>query len=517
MITILAAIVVLALTMYYTANRRFSEYVTKVEMGQLDELTAALASLYQEKHSWEQFREDPGVWFQFLWVYLPEGSGYPFPPPPPLPPQGRRPPEGREDKEFSSGGPSPPPQGPPEDGRIHEYAGKAAARTAPYGPPFPPPGRGPFGTLPPLPERGFIGPRLALFDENKQRVAGASGLPVRSYVVRPVTIGGRTIGSLGLMPLKHGAHPLELAFIREQTRAGWLAGLCVFVLAGLISYFLSKHLLSPIKKLTQAAEDLSSLRFGTRIDVRTGDELGQLANAFNIMAQSLEKNETLRKQWTSDVAHELRTPLAILRGEIEAMQDGVREMNSERLGSLHEETNRIGKLVDDLHVLFVADSENLVQRRLPVKPLVVLREVVGTFETRLEQAGVHLEGPPNEDKSAVIVGDEDRVRQLFANLIENTVRYTDSPGVLRINHYCSVEKLTLVFEDSPPGVPSEALDRIFDRLYRVDRSRSRALGGSGLGLSICKEIVMGHGGAIRASHSSLGGLLISIEFELMKT
>jgi two-component system sensor histidine kinase BaeS len=114
------------------------------------------------------------------------------------------------------------------------------------------------------------------------------------------------------------------------------------------------------------------------------------------------------------------------------------------------------------------------------------------------------------------MGDADRLRQLFANLIENTVRYTDSPGILRINHYCSFQKLTLVFEDSSPGVPSEVLDRIFDRLYRVDKSRSRALGGSGLGLSICKEIVIGHGGTISASHSSLGGLLISMEFALVK-
>jgi two-component system sensor histidine kinase BaeS len=318
------------------------------------------------------------------------------------------------------------------------------------------------------------------------------------------------------MPLKHGSHPLELAFLEEQTRAICLAGFCVFALAGLISFFLSKHFLAPIKKLTQAARELSSLNFGTQIDVRTSDELGQLANTFNSMAQALEKNEILRKQWTSDVAHELRTPLAVLRGEIEAMQDGVREISSERLGSLHDETDRIGKLVDDLHLLFVADSKNLVQQKHPVKPLAILRDVIGTFETRLTQAGIQLEAHSIEDQSAVITGDEDRLRQLFANLIENTIRYTNSPGVLRINHYCSLQKLTLVFEDSPPGVPSEALDRVFDRLYRVDKSRSWALGGSGLGLSICKEIVSGHGGAIRAANSSLGGLLISIEFQLIR-
>jgi two-component system, OmpR family, sensor histidine kinase BaeS len=499
MITILASIVVLALIMYFSANRRFSEYVTKVEMGQLDDLATALGSLYQEKQTWEQFRDNPSLWLRFIWLYLPETAGYPSPPPP----FGPRPAEGHTEKDFSSGDSLTRSRDLPENGYPGKFGEKGESRTGPLGPP------------PPPPRRESIGPRLALFDENKQLVAGPPGLPVRGYTLRPIEINGRNIGWLGLMPLKHGSHPLELAFLQEQTRAIYLAGFCVFALAGLISFFLSKHLVAPIKKLTQATEDLTSLNFGTHIDVQTRDELGQLANTFNSMTQALEKNETLRRQWISDVAHELRTPLAILRGEIEAMQDGVRDISPQRLASLHDETNRIGKLVDDLHLLFVADSKNLVQKKHPVKPLAILCDVIGTFETRLKQAGIELEAHSIEDQSAVIMGDEDRLGQLFANLIENTIRYTDSPGVLRINHYCSLQKLTLVFEDSPPGVPSEALDRVFDRLYRVDKSRSRALGGSGLGLSICREIVSGHGGAIRAAHSSLGGLLISIEFQLV--
>ncbi|MGO9120264.1 MAG: ATP-binding protein [Desulfomonilaceae bacterium] len=501
MITILAAIVVLALIMYFSANWRFSEYVIKVEMGALDDLVAGLASVRQEKQSWEQFRENPESWLRFIWLYLPEPYGFP---PPPFP-GGPRQAEDRGERSFSPGDTSARPPGRLENRYIQEFDGKETLRTGPPGPP-------PF-----LPRRESFGPRLALFDENKQLVVGPPGLPARAYVVRSINISGETVGWLGLMPLRHGSHPLELAFIQEQTKAIFIAGFCVFVLAGLISFFLSKHILSPVKKLTEAAKELSSLRFATKIDVRTSDELGQLASAFNSMAQALEKNETLRKQWTSDVAHELRTPLAILRGEIEAMQDGVREVSAERLASLHDETNRIGKLVDDLHVLFVADSENLVQQKHPVKPLDMLQQVIGTFETRLTQAGIRLEAHSIDDQSAVIMGDQDRLRQLFANLIENTIRYTNPPGVLRINHYCSLQELTLVFEDSAPGVQQEALDRIFDRLYRVDKSRSQASGGSGLGLSICKEIVIGHGGAIRSSHSSLGGLLISIEFPLMRT
>ncbi|MFA6222604.1 MAG: ATP-binding protein [Desulfomonilaceae bacterium] len=498
-VTILASIVVLALITYFAANWRFSEYVTKVEMGQLDDLATALGSLYQEKQTWEHFQDNPRLWLRFIWHYLPE---IPAPPPPPfLPGQA----ESHQERNFSFGYPRTPQHESPENDFKQGFSGKGDERS---GPPLP------FPLPPPL--RESIEPRLALLDENKQLVIGAPGLPIRSYTLRPIDANGRTVGWLGLMPLKHGSHPLELAFLQEQTRAIFLAGLCVFVLAALISYFLSKHLVAPIQQLTQATKDLGSLNFGTQIDVRTGDELGQLADTFNSMAQALETNETVRKQWIADVAHELRTPLAILRGEIEAMQDGVREVSPERLSSLHDETNRIGKLVDDLHLLFVADSKNLVQKKLPVKPVVLLQDVIATFETLLTQACIQLEASSIGDEGSVILGDEDRLRQLFANLIENSVRYTDSPGVLRINHYRSLQKLTLVFEDSSPGVPSEALDRVFDRLYRVDKSRSRALGGSGLGLSICREIVSGHGGAIRAAHSSLGGLLVSIEFELVR-
>ena len=468
-------------------------------MGALDDLVAALSSVHQEKHSWDQFRDNPDSWFRFIWLYLPEIPGYP---PPPFPGGFRRA-EGHGGRGFSSRDSFERPQGHPTNAPSREFDEEKASWRGPPSLPLPPP------------RRESIGPRLALLDENKELVAGPPGFPIRGYVLRPINVSGQSVGWLGLMPLTHGSHPLELAFVQEQTRAIFLAGFCVFALAGLISFFLSKHILSPVKQLTEAAKELGSLHFGARIDVQTSDELGQLADAFNSMAQALEKNETLRKQWTADVAHELRTPLAILRGEIEAMQDGVRDINSERLGSLHDETNRIGKLVDDLHVLFVADSENLVQQKLPVKPLDILQEVIGSFETRLTQACIRLEAHSIEDQGAVIMGDEDRLAQLFTNLIENTVRYTNSPGVLRINHYRSLEKLTLVFEDSAPGVPTETLDRVFDRLYRVDKSRSRALGGSGLGLSICKEIVIGHGGAIRASHSSLGGLLISMEFQLV--
>ncbi|MFC1833403.1 ATP-binding protein [Thermodesulfobacteriota bacterium] len=310
------------------------------------------------------------------------------------------------------------------------------------------------------------------------------------------------------------SHPLNVDFLSQQTRALYLAGIGVTILAGIISFFLARRLLSPVELLTRGTRDLTSFKFGTRIDVHTKDELGRLAQDFNTMARTLEKYETMRKQWISDISHELRTPLAILQGEIEAMQDGVRKVSKATLASLHSEAKRIGKLVDDLHLLSVADSEKLLYQRDPVPPVSIVRETVAAFKLRLEKAGIDVEFGSTDGERITIAGDSYRLGQLFTNLLENTVRYTDSPGVLRISHDSSVELLTLRFEDSAPGVPEDSLERLFDRLYRLDESRSRSLGGSGLGLAICKEIVEGHDGIIRADHAKLGGLLITIEFPL---
>jgi two-component system sensor histidine kinase BaeS len=493
MATILVAVIVPALVMYFSARQGFSEYTAKIEIEQLQDLTDALAAVYKEKQSWDSFKGNPVYWFQLLWQYAPESNGRPgqplheFRPPP--------------DELWDRNSPFQ---------RVPQKSGEPNANG-----PFPEIG-GDLRRLPPLPPPGnSIGLRLALLDENKQVVTGPPAL-LPGYKLRPIKVDDRAVGWLGLMPVKQRSHPLELGFLNQQTRAILFSGLCALAFAGVASFFLARHFLAPIKKLTQGTKDLSALDFGSKIDVQTTDELGELAEAFNSMAKALGDNERTRRQWIADVAHELRTPLAILRGEIEAMQDGVRELTPERLTSLHDEANRMGKLVDDLHLLFIADSANLVQKKRPVNILEVLRDVLDSFETKLDQAGIKVEMNAVEDHRAIIPGDYDRLAQLFSNLIENAIRYTDSPGILRINHYCSLKQITLVFEDSAPGVPSEALDRVFDRLYRVDKSRSRALGGSGLGLSISKGIVAAHGGSIRAGHSSLGGLLISMEFHLLQ-
>jgi len=222
----------------------------------------------------------------------------------------------------------------------------------------------------------------------------------------------------------------------------------------------------------------------------------------------------LRQQWISDIAHELRTPLAILGGEVEALKDGVRQVNRDTLDSLHAEVRHLSKLVNDLHELSLADAGMLTMKKAPVDCAQVLNETLRLFERRFDQKRIAVENNMQHQYPIMVMGDADRLQQLFSNLMENNLRYTDSPGTLKIGHELIANRLLIFFEDSGPGVPEASLAKLFDRLYRVDKSRSRLQGGSGLGLSICKSIVTALGGEIRAANAAGGGLRIELELPL---
>ena len=241
----------------------------------------------------------------------------------------------------------------------------------------------------------------------------------------------------------------------------------------------------------------------------------QLAADFNVMAKTLEQSEQMRRQWLTDISHELRTPLSILRGEIEAMQDGVRETSRQNLDSLHSEAIYLSKIVNDLHDLSLAETGALPFNKKTVDPVQVLKETVRLFETRFAQHQITVFDQLVSDQKVALQGDADRLTQLFSNLFENALRYTDSPGSLRIWQTRGQNRLMLHIEDSGPGVPDESVERLFDRLYRVDHARTRARGGSGLGLTICKSIVEAHGGKISAANGQSGGLRFDIELPLI--
>ncbi len=476
-------------------SRNFADYVTKMEMEKLSDLVDELSMEYQNYKGWEQLRANPRHWRSLLRSFLSK-NGF----------ESRLPPH--KTHKFEK------PQGPDRNRDLNhppikkrlapgifEENGKECETWI-----KPPP--------PPQPDLIKLVRRISLFDAQKHPIIGNPF--IKEQLIKPIKVNSTTIGWLGLRKRKELTHPLDVNFLKQQSIAFYLIGFGILILSAVVSFILSKHLLSPIMQLTDGTKALAARKFDTRINIKTKDELEQLADDFNMMAQTLGEFEQLRKQWVSDISHELRTPLSIMYGEIEAMQDGIRDMNQEALRSLHSEVRHISKIVNDLYDLSLADTEALYVNKKPVDPIAVLKRVLDIFKTKLTKHQITIQSDLERDKKCLITGDADRLSQLFTNLLENTIRYTDKPGVLKIRQEQTDGRLAFYFEDSGPGVPQQSLERLFDRLYRVDISRARSEGGSGLGLSICKSIVDIHNGKITADNAPSGGLRIQIFFPITK-
>lgn len=252
--------------------------------------------------------------------------------------------------------------------------------------------------------------------------------------------------------------------------------------------------------------------FTTRVAATSADELGKLAQDFNQLASTLEKNQQMRRDFMADISHELRTPLAVLRGELEAIQDGVRKFTPESVASLQAEVGTLTKLVDDLHQLSMSDEGALAYQKTTVDVIPLLEVAGGAFRERFASRDLTLQFSLPD--SVTVFGDRDRLMQLFNNLLENSLRYTDSGGSLRISAEQRDKRVLITFADSAPGVSDDQLKKLFERFYRAEGSRNRASGGSGLGLAICVNIVEAHNGRIHAAHSPFGGVSITVELPL---
>jgi len=305
---------------------------------------------------------------------------------------------------------------------------------------------------------------------------------------------------------------IDRQFQSRQLRATWvIVGLSV-LLAALVSLLLARLLLVPVRRIAQATRRLADGDFDTRVRVGAPDELGRLARDFNRLAHSLGRNARLRRELMADMSHELRTPLAVLRGEIEALQDGLRAPDEAALASLAHEIGRLNRLVDDLRELSLADAGALDYRMRPLDLSALAARALDAVRDRYARAGLALD--QDIEPGLRLSGDERRLEQLLANLLENSLRYTDSPGRVRLRAGRQAGRIVLEIADTAPSVATDQLPRLFDRLYRVESSRSRQHGGSGLGLAICRSIVQAHGGEIAAMQSDLGGLAVRIEWPL---
>lgn len=356
--------------------------------------------------------------------------------------------------------------------------------------------------------------RLLLLDENGLPIIGVPDQADNAKIF-PISSGNRVVGWLGIKKRKpfNDTPPEDL--LKRQAEHLTLLGLMVIGITVVIALLFSRHILRPVRQLIEGTHALANRDFSLRIKQSTSDELGTLAENFNEMASTLEEYETMRKSWLTDISHELRTPLAILRGELEAIEDGVREASPESIASLHHEVLRISNLVEDLHLLSLAESDSLSMEKRPCSPLTILEESAGYFQNRLHEKQIDLQLMLDDIAGFDIHADRNRIEQVFFNLFDNSCKYIHRAGTLRISASVKENFCNIRFDDSGPGVSPAALPHLFDRLYREDASRSRQTGGSGLGLTICRHIIEKHHGTIRAEQSNQGGLAIIIQLPLI--
>jgi len=364
----------------------------------------------------------------------------------------------------------------------------------------------------PKPPPFTIDPRLLLLDA-EQKVLAGNAERAGQAILKPIEVGGRAVGYLGYLPRTQMVASLEQIFLAQQNRkfAAIAIALLAAVLlnAALISFWLSRRL----RPLRDGAAALARGDYATRIPVTSHDELARLAADFNRLAEALGAAQVARQQWIADIAHELRTPLATLRAEIEAMQDGVRPLGQEGIASLGQELAQLTRLVEDLRLLSLSDLGALSYHKEPVDLREVLEE--GLAAARPAVDGRQLSLSLDLADGVNVLADESRLAQVVGNLLQNTLRYSAAPAALAVRLQADGDEARLTWQDSPPGVPPGDLARLTERLFRVDASRARTSGGSGLGLAIVKAIVEAHGGRMTPSHSDLGGLRWDIRLPLL--
>lgn len=463
-------VVCMFLVMRWSFDRGFLNYVKTMELTRLDALASELEEGYAGEGSWRFLQEDPRRWREMLTDSLPDRL--------------------RE---------SPPP-GSTGEGLSGERGEPSRPRRGQ---------RMAAGRMPPEWAR-HPGRRFVLLDAGKNRIFGPSELP-GDLALKPLMRGGETVGYVGWVPSRILSDAHQLRFVREQKQAFALIALAMVCGAALLSFPLAHRMVKRIGDLAEATHRLASGKYDVRVEVSSSDELGRLARDFNTLALTLEKNEQARRQWVADISHELRTPLSVLRGEIEAMQDGIRAATPEAIGGLHGEVMKLSRLVDDLYELSLSDIGALTYRMSDTDLASVLHQALDLYRSEFADKNISLETDLSPGPAIPLFADADRLHQLFSNLLENSLKYTDPGGRLRVRIERDGETATIHFQDSAPGVAGTETGKLFDRLYRVEGSRSRATGGAGLGLAICRNIVEAHKGTITALSSPLGGLWVRVE------
>ena len=370
----------------------------------------------------------------------------------------------------------------------------------------------------PIPDRKKIVP-FTLADEAGKVIISTERYKVGDRVPEsdltlgvPIKEDGKIIGILLPMRVPFEGQPPEVEFIESTNRTLLYGALMAAIIALLLGIFLSRTLTRPIRELTQATHAVSEGDLSQQVPIRSNDELGELAQAFNKMSSELSRSVNTRKQMTADIAHELRTPLSLILGHAEAVHDGVLPPSRENFEIIREEAERLEHLVNDLRILSLADAGELSINPQTVEPQRLLQEVAAIYQYQTQRKSIMLDLDIASPLSDIEV-DPGRMTQVLTNILDNALRHTPEGGRIVLSAKDTIDQVELSIEDSGPGLKAEDIDRIFDRFYRTDSSRQRDgdfPGGSGLGLAIARSIVQAHGGQLLAESEAGKGLKVIV-------
>ena len=358
-----------------------------------------------------------------------------------------------------------------------------------------------------IPDRLGLSSRLSLYDEKHQFIVGEPATDQIAY--RPILVDQKVVGYLGLKPVLDQDDASSINFFSNQKRYLLLV-YALTVLSSLVAALLmATYFKKPIQRLLNATLELTRGNYQHQVMIKRNDELGDLSNQLNHLADILHQHEESRRQWVADTSHELKTPLAVLQAQIEAMQDGIRKATPEHLDAMMRQVSSLKKLTQDLADLAQADAQQLKCYFAEVNPWDVVLQEVDNFKSTFEQnqLEVSLSG-----EGALLSLDRDRFKQIIVNLLGNCVRYTEQGGKIQIHTQQNEHEWILYVDDSPFGVSDEQLARLGERFYRVDDSRTRSTGGTGLGLALSCKLAQALGGSLAFNHSPLGGLRCVLTF-----
>ena len=356
--------------------------------------------------------------------------------------------------------------------------------------------------------RGMGGPRFSFrLSDAEGQIVGDTGGPPGGSASRtelasgiPIQVEGRLVGYLLPSSQAQASAPLDASqsqFLARVRTALWIAALAATAFALAVGGLLFRSIVAPLHRLTNASRSIAEGDLSVRAPVQGQDEIAQLADAFNQMAESLARAEKARQNQTADIAHELRTPLTVIQGALEAMLDGVYPTDRENLQAALAQTRTLSRLVEDLRLLALADAGqiHLHTALLDLAPL--LREIVEAHQPQAQERGVKLmlETPPS---LPFVEADRDRLVQVLSNLLGNALRYVPQQGHITVQARSEGREIIVSVSDDGPGIPPQDLPYLFERFWRGDRARRQATGGSGLGLTIARALVHAHGGRLWA-------------------